>query len=129
MRNVIILALFALAGCGDKAVTALDVVKQFQETGVTIVNIETPKHNAKSPLPNSYKEHVTFTIPEVAPMGGQVFSCDKKEYCDAIYAYFDALKGFAGPYIYQSKNGLIVAQLNSGLTPQVAEKLAAVITK
>ncbi|MBK5145958.1 hypothetical protein I2494_20015 [Budviciaceae bacterium BWR-B9] len=121
--------LLVLAGCGEKAMTAQDIVAQFKLAGVEIMDVKTPDRNPKSPIPNSYKEHISFSIPEVAPKGGQIFTCDKKEYCDAIYSYFDALKAFAGPYTYQSKNGLVVIQLNSGLTPETAEKLKAVIIK
>lgn len=121
-------ALF-LAGCGEKAVTSQQLVEQFKASGVNIADIITPERKPDSPVPNSYKEHISFSVPEVAPKGGQIFICEKKANCDAIYAYFNALKAFAGPYIYQSKNGLIVAQLNSGLTPQTAEKLEAVVMK
>ncbi|KFX07767.1 hypothetical protein KP22_06665 [Pectobacterium betavasculorum] len=129
MHKLLIPFVFLLAGCGDKAITTQSIMEQFQQTGVTVTDIQTPDRSVKTPVPNSYKEHVTFVLSEVSPKGGQVFICEKKEYCDAIYAYFDALKAFAGPYLYQSKNGLIVAQLNSGLTPQTAEKLAAVVMK
>lgn len=53
--------------------------------------------------------------------------CDTKQNCDAIYAYFDALKAIAGPYLYQSDGGRVVLQLNSGLTPETAAKFAETI--
>lgn len=122
-----VLLAFLVVGCNDEPVTAKKIVEQLQATGIAITDIQTPDRTQKSPVPNSYKDHITFVIPSVAPKGGQVFTCDKKQYCDAIYAYFDAFRAFAGPYIYQSKNGLIVAQFNDALPPETAEKLAAVI--
>ncbi len=51
-----------------------------------------------------------------------MFVCDTKKNCDAIYAYFDALKGLAGPYLYQSPGGMVVVQMNSGLMPETGTK-------
>lgn len=75
---------------------------------------------AGATVPQSYTAHATF---EVAGKPGQVFVCDTKRNCDAIFAYFDALKALAGPYTYQSGSGLVVVQLNSALTPTDAAKV------
>lgn len=40
---------------------------------------------------------------------------------------YDALKALAGPYVYQSPSGTVVAQLNSGLTPDEAKKFEQAI--
>jgi hypothetical protein len=53
--------------------------------------------------------------------------CDSKQNCDALYAYFDALKSLAGPYLYQSSDGRVVVQMNSGLTPDEAAKYEAAV--
>lgn len=45
------------------------------------------------------------------------------------FAYFDALKNIAGPYLYQSPNGKVVLQLNAGLTEETAKKLEQAISK
>ncbi|MGQ0287139.1 hypothetical protein ACT2CV_08045 [Pasteurellaceae bacterium 22721_9_1] len=76
-----------------------------------------------------FKERFAFSIPEVAPKGGQAFICGEKMHCDPVYAYFNALKDLAGPYLYQSPNGKVVIQLNSGLTPETAQKLEQAIKK
>lgn len=128
-----ILLLFALclslAACGAPAapLTASSVVEAFKGAGLDVSNVQPGVREADSPVPNSFREFNTFTIASVAPRGGQVFVCDTKQNCDAIYAYFDALKALAGPYLYQSPNGLVVAQLNSGLTPDEARKFETVI--
>lgn len=70
-----------------------------------------------------------FEVPSVAPKGGQVFVCSTKQNCDAIYAYFDALKALAGPYLYRSPSGAVVAQLNSGLDAATADTFKAAIEK
>lgn len=107
--------------------TAQSVIDAFNAAGLGVTNVRTEPRNPNSPLPNSYQERLSFAIPEVAPRGGQVFVCDTKQNCDAIFAYFDALKALAGPYLYQSPDGRVVAQLNSGLTPATAAQFRQVI--
>ena len=108
-------------------ISAQEVINNFNTAGLEISDIQPGEREPNSPLPNSYKERLRFSIAEVAPKGGQVFICDTKKNCDAIYAYFDALKALAGPYLYQSPSGTVVAQLNSGLTPDTAAKFEEVI--
>lgn len=130
VRTLLLLALcLGLAACGAPAapLTASGVVEAFTAAGIEVSNVQPGVREADSPVPNSFREFSTFTIASVAPSGGQVFVCDTKPNCDAIYAYFDALKALAGPYLYQSPNGLVVAQLNSGLTPDEAKKFETVI--
>lgn len=118
----------ALAACSQPdPMTADRLLAALKAAGIQYSNPTQPPRDSASPLPNSYKERVAVTLPSVAPKGGQFFICEKQEYCDAIYRYFDALKGFAGPYLYRSKSGLVVAQLNRGLEPQAAEQVKAVI--
>lgn len=94
----------------------------------TIINVKPRERETDSPLPNSWAEDVLFDIPALGTdKGGQVFVCDTKKNCDAIYAYFDALKAMVGPYVYQSKNGRVVVQMNSGLAPDEAAKYEAVV--
>lgn len=125
-----------LAACGSapsSAVTAQSVIDRFKEFDPTITNIEPRDRETDSPLPNSWKEDLLFDVPALGQdaqgegKGGQVFVCDTKKNCDAIFAYFDALKALAGPYLYQSPNGTVVVQLNSGLAPEEAAKYEAVV--
>jgi hypothetical protein len=109
------------------AITAQGVINQFNSAGLGLVDVRSEPRDSSSPLPNSYKEQLAFSIPEVAPKGGQVFVCDTKKNCDALYAYFDALKALAGPYLYQSPGGRVVVQLNSGLAPDTGAKFEAVV--
>jgi hypothetical protein len=122
----VLLAIWTTA-CSSKPVTAQDVIDKFNEAGLNVSDVHPEERHPERPLPNSYTERLAFSIPEVAPEGGQVFVCDTKKNCDAIYAYFDALKALAGPYLYQSPNGKVVAQLNSGLLPETGAKFEAVI--
>ena len=116
------------AGCSKPAPPTADgVLASLRSAGVELTDVRRPPRDPSSPLPNSYTERVEFSLPVVAPKGGQVFVCDKPEHCDAIHAYFQVLKALAGPYIYRSKSGVVVAQLNSGLEPAAAEKFGAVI--
>ncbi len=109
--------------------TARDIITEFRSAGLDIQDVQPGQRQADSPLPNSYKEHLEFTIPEVAPSGGQIFVCDTKRNCDALFAYFDGLRSLAGPYLYQSPSGLVVVQLNSGLSPETGADFEAVVSK
>lgn len=117
----------ALAACGGAPAGASGDQVKTAITGLGATDWKADPIETSAPVPHSFKEHYAFSIPSVAPKGGQVFLCDTKKNCDAIYAYFDALKALAGPYLYQSPSGTVVAQLNSGLTPDEAAKYEAAI--
>jgi hypothetical protein len=124
--TITVITLLLLVSCGGApAVTAQQVAEKLTAAGAT--NIHDEVLEASVPVPKSYIAHQVFEIPSVAPSGGQFFVCDTKKNCDAIYAYYDALKALAGPYTYQSPSGTVVAQLNSGLTPDEAAKFEAAI--
>ena len=116
-----------ITACSPTSITAQDVIDKFNVAGLDVRDVHSEERDPKSPLPNSYTEQLSFSIPEVTPDGGQVFVCDTKKNCDALYAYFDALKAFAGPYLYQSPNGKVVVQLNSGLLPETGAKFEEVV--
>lgn len=118
--GLILLTVLALAACGGSPaqVTTAQVAEKLAAAGATEIKDEVL--GADAIVPKSYIAHQAFVIPSVAPKGGHYFICDTKKNCDAIYAYYDALKAFAGPYLYQSPSGTVVAQLNSGLTPDEA---------
>lgn len=114
--------------CADKEpMSQAKVLDALTKGGVPFSDVQNPPRDPSSPLPNSYKDRFTFALPSVAPKGGQVFICAEKAHCDAIYAYFDALKALAGPYLYRSKDGLVIVQLNSGLTPDTADPVKAAL--
>ncbi len=132
-KAIVIVSMLAmvLVACTTAAqpatVTAQDVADKFVAVDVGVSDVKPGDVPDSAPLPRSYQEHIEFVVAEVAPRGGQIFVCDTKKNCDAIYSYFDALKVLAGPYTYQSPSGLVVAQLNSGLSPETAAKFEEVI--
>ena len=134
MKKKIVLLLVAtllaisLASCSSELLTAQDVIDEFIAAGLEVNDIKIEERDPTSPLPNSFQERWSFSVSEVTPRGGQIFVCDTKENCDAIFVYFDALKALAGPYLYQSPSGLVVAQMNSGLHPETAASFAEVIS-
>ena len=119
---VITLALSACGGSGPP--TAQQVSEKLTAAGASKFYDEDV---SKGPVPQSFTAHQAFEVASVAPKGGQYFVCDTKKNCDAIFAYFDALKALAGPYTYQSPSGTVVVQLNSGLKPDEAAKFEAAI--
>ena len=130
MRTLIVfLAIVLLVSCAPSApLTGKTVTDAFTKAGIVVTDVKPEERKADSPLPNSYTERLQFIIPRIAPKGGQLFVCDTKKNCDALFAYFDALKALAGPYTYQSDGGRVVIQLNDSLTPQEGAAFQAAIT-
>ncbi|MBK9944281.1 MAG: hypothetical protein IPP13_21995 [Kouleothrix sp.] len=128
-RFIILIALVFLISCGGASATATAEQISTALTAAGAQNIRAEALPADSPVPNSASAHYVFEVPSVPPKGGQVFVCSTKQNCDAIYAYFDALKAIAGPYLYRSPSGTVVAQLNSGLDAIAADSFKAAIEK
>jgi hypothetical protein len=124
---VAIIAAALLVSCGGAptAVTSQIVMDKIKAAGIAVTL--DPGAPGTNSIPKTYLERQVFVIESIAPDGGQIFVCDTKKNCDAIYAYYDALKALAGPYLYQSPSGTVVAQLNSGLAPEEATKFDSVI--
>ncbi len=132
-KSALLILFMSLLACTflnkPEPLTAHAVIRQFTDAGLEINDVQPRERDPDSPLPNSYEKCLTFSTPEVAPKGGQVFTCATKKNCDALYVYFDALKSLAGPYLYQSPNGLVVVQLNKGLSPKTAAQFEDVVKK
>lgn len=121
--------LFALLLLGCNAaepVTAQEVFDRFVAAGLD-VTAEEPEETTGGMMPKSFKERFLFSVPEVAPRGGQILVCDTKRNCDALVAYLGAWLAVVGPYVYQSPSGLVVVQINSGLTPDHAARFEAIV--
>lgn len=123
----VVIALSLIACSSAPPLTGQQVIDRFIAAGLEVSDVRPGERAEGTPLPNTYEENIDFTMAEVAPKGGQIFVCKTKEYCDTLMTYFDAFKALAGPYLYQSPNGLVVAQLNSGLTTETAERFEEVI--
>ena len=94
-KALVLLSGLLLAACGDKAITSEDLVSTMKASGVEINDVKDLKNDKF--MVQGFKERFAFSIPEVAPKGGQAFICEKKEQCTPVFAYFDALKNIAGP--------------------------------
>ena len=123
------LTLFGCGGSPAATLAAQNVVDAIKAAGIPVANVQPGTVPDGSPLPRSFKENLTFDATGLTPnnKGGQVFVCDTKQNCDAIYAYFNALKALAGPYLYQSPDGRVVAQIDSGMKAEDAAKIEAAI--
>ena len=84
-----------------------------------------PAPAAGSPIPRTWAEDVCFTIPSVAPNGGQVMSFDTIQNEKSVAAYFALFPAFA-PYVYVHAN--VIAQLNSGITAAEAGRYEAAMS-
>lgn len=127
MATVLVALLAACGGAPAATVSGQSVIDALKAAGIQVENVKPGVLPADTPVPRSFKENITFTIPRLGDKGGQIFVCDTKQNCDAIFKYYDALKALAGPYLYQSPSGTVVAQLNSGLTPDEAKQFDQVI--
>ncbi len=116
MRVFLLIALLLLTACGGMP-TSSSVEAALQGAGASAF----VANEAAGTAPKSYISHAEFMIGDKP---GQYFMCDTKQNCDAIYAYYDALKALAGPYTYRSGSGLVVAQLSSELPPAAAARIA-----
>lgn len=106
------------------------VLSAFESAGIQLRDINrVPQIEAESPLPRSFRYHATWKDALLGDSGGQVFICDSPDLCVALSSYFRMLVGMAGPYIYISPSGLVVAQLNSSFTPDQATRYRAVLAK
>lgn len=116
MKWLIVPAVLLLFACGGSALTPASVEAALSGAGASSFQ----QKKAPETVPQSYTAHATFMV---AGKTAQYFVCDTKKNCDALFAYFDALKALAGPYTYQSGSGLVVVQLNSGLAPAQARPI------
>lgn len=103
------------------------VLDLFTKAGLEISSVTYTAPKPKSLLPNKYIERWEFVIAEVAPRGGQIFVCETKADADVLIEYFLSFSALTGPNLFQSPNGLVVAQLNSGLSPATAVVFETVI--
>ena len=126
-KALILLSGVLLVACGDKAITKDDLISTMKASGVEINDVKDLKNDKF--MVQGFNDRFSFSIPEVAPKGGQAFICEKKDQCTPVFAYFDALKDLAGPYLYQSPNGNVVLQLNAKLKEETAKKLEQAISK
>lgn len=114
----------AAKGQGSVGQQVLDL---FNRAGLEISGAAKTAVDPSDVLPDTYAERWEFVIAEVAPKGGQIFVCETKANCDVLFDYYSALSALAGPNLFQSPNGLVVAQLNSGLSPETAAKFETII--
>jgi hypothetical protein len=130
MRRFAVCLALILSSCGTpKPVSAQSVIDTIKAAGISVTNVAPDPPVSDSIAPHSYTEQLGFQLPDLAPAGkgGQVMVCDTKKNCDAMVAYFGAMVALAGPYVYQSPDGRVVVQLNSGMTPQNAAKIEAIV--
>lgn len=134
MRQVrwLAMAVLLVSGCVNAdSLTGQQVLDAFKAADIKLENIkdETAEtRKSESPLPKSFSENWAFSDPVLTNgKGGQIFVCDEAKLCDAIYAYYDVLKGLAGPYLYKGADGRVVAQLNSSHTPERAKQYEDVL--
>ena len=128
-RWMVAATLVLLVGCGGAASgRARAMLDQFKAAGLAVEGVK-DVDNSKTVVPKVFIEDVQFSVPSLGDRGGHVLSCASKSDCDQLVDYYSKLKALAGPYLYQSKDGLVVAQLNSGLTPAEAAKYQAIVER
>lgn len=131
------IVLLLLVSCGIPTIppSAAEVVKRFQHSGLDATNVRDEPLPDSAPIPRTYTSHANFTVPSAgtssdgSTRGGQVFACETKRDCDAVYAAFDALRPLAGPYLYRSPSGTVVVQMSQAIPAAVAERYEAAVQR
>lgn len=129
MRLLLVIAIL-LAACSaftPTPLTAQSVVDAFVAAGLEVSDAKPAGRPEAMPDIYQFRERMTFTIAEVAPKGGQVLICELRPHCDLLMEFYKAFEALGGPYYYQSPSGLVVAQLNNGLSVETAAKFEQVI--
>lgn len=128
-RALSALTMAALAGCSssDEPVTQEGLVQALQDVDLGIVEVIDEDPSDRSMVPGEYQHHVTIVLEEVAPKGGQFFICNDHAECSEIKGYFDGLASLAGPHRYASESGHVVAQLNRGVSQEIADQVLTVL--
>lgn len=131
LKTIILLAcfvapLFSEVIQEEKLTKGEQVIKELTSKGIPLADVKEEVREEGIPLPNTYVQHLRFSHKSVSPRGGQIFIFTKPKYAEAVLKYFKALESLAGPYLYKSKDGLIVGQFSSGLNVAAAEKIEEV---
>jgi hypothetical protein len=129
--TLVLLALLALVACGTPAPTATPTFRKYTVdevvTALTPLGITDVHFTPRAPEalgPNVATDQRDFTIPSVAPKGGQVLFFDEPADVAAMVAWYAMFPQFA-PYVYT--NGNVLVQLNSGLAKAEADRFKAAV--
>jgi len=129
--TLVLLALLALVACGTPAPTATPTFRKYTVdevvTALTPLGITDVQYVPRDPAalsPNVATDRRDFTIPSVAPKGGQVLFFDTLADRAAMEQWYAMFPAFA-PYVYT--NGNVLVQLNSGLAKAEADRFRAAI--
>jgi hypothetical protein len=102
--------------------TARDAINAWARAGLTVTDVTSCPPAGDSPVPKTFDEVICFTIPSIAPHGGQVMSFRTERYEAAMTAYFAQFPTLA-PYVFVHAN--VLAQLNSNLPTAEANRYDA----
>lgn len=131
MRTLLVL-LLVLTACGGAPAgpTAQGVLDAFAAAGLTVTNVESVMDlPAGAPIPRTFKEHLVFALRDAMPEPerGQVYVCETKQNCDAIYGYFQSVGGGLATYLYQSPDGRVVVQLSDQTSDEAGQTILSVV--
>ncbi len=101
---------------------AQDAINAWATAGLSVTGVMSCPPAADSPIPKTFDEVICFTIPSIAPHGGQLMSFSTENNEKAMSAYFAQFPALA-PYVYVHAN--VLAQMNSNLPAADAAKYDA----
>jgi hypothetical protein len=102
-----------------------ELIEKLISEGIQILDIKT--ENEKGILLEHYVEKWIFSIQEIFPKGGQILICPTKSDGDQVFDYYDSLASLAGPHLYRSSCGKVIAQLNNGLSKETGNLFRKVL--
>lgn len=132
-RLGVLLVLVALGGCGGASATATPAFARYtvEQVAAALAPLGATDFRAtpRSPQdqsPNTATAQRDFTIPAIAPQGGQVLLFDSAADLAGMQAWYARFPDLA-PYVYVRGNALL--QLNAGLPKAEAEKYKAALAR
>ncbi len=124
LAAAVLVLLTACGGATFQKHTATDVITAFQKAGLSADNVKDSVRPANAVFPNVAVETKEFSIPAVAPKGGQVLVFKEQKDLETMQKWFAQFPALA-PYVYTKGN--TITQLDSGLPKLEAEKYKATL--
>ena len=122
-----------ISGCNDNEPNARAVLSAFSDSGLKIEDIELRDPKIKVDLPAVYLSSYKYRLREdqgaFNTKGGQILTCDSKELCDQLIEYFKKWSDSEGGNYFQSKSGVVVAQMGKDVSLPAITKIKQVLEK
>lgn len=131
INRIVFLLVFLLAACQPMApaptptpatLSAQQIIDRLIAAGLEVSDVKPLARPEGMPEHYQFKERMGFAIAEIAPDGGQVYTCEVRPHCDLLMELFKTFEDLAGKYYYLLPDGLAVVQLDIEVSPETAKR-------